>query len=313
MHKYENAPEGEPYIVVQQWPGHPVSYTTTRIELLFGDTVLATGTGFVMHYASHYGLVTNWHVFSGRSPIDEKCISKTGGIPNRARFHVALVHQGTKAEGYSESIYFQPMEIKLYRDEDMREPVWFDDRATKPHSDYVVLPLWPHIPELQSEGYSLRHILGGLVATREKGDFEAVPVDAVHYLYPGVGRQVFIIGYPAGIDNDGIFPIWKGGTVATEPYIERAIGGVETKDVFLVDGLTRSGMSGAPVVCLPYKDEILVTDGGFAVTLKEGEPLLLGVYAGREGVTQNEADLALGRVWKIHAIEQLFGRAIIET
>ena len=41
-----------------------------------------------------------------------------------------------------------------------------------------------------------------------------------------------------------------------------------------------------------------------------GGYLLVGVYAGREGVTFEENSMALGRVWKIEVLESIFGEAV---
>ena len=76
-------------------------------------------------------------------------------------------------------------------------------------------------------------------------------------------------------------------------------------ELIYVDGLTKHGMSGSPVVYLPSPGERFQTDDGGWVTADDDTPLLLGVYAGRDGVTKEEYELALGRVWKTFAIEKL--------
>lgn len=295
---------------VSFWPGNPVSYTTTRMEMFFGEQLLSVGTGFVMKYAGQYGLVTNWHVLTGRSPIDGRCLSRTGGIPNRTQFHVALSKAGTKDGRPSETLHFKPIDLSLFKDEDCAVPIWWDEKVEEKQSDYAVIMLRDVLPELSDPRYSLRAIEGGKV-TLKRGvkPSPRVRSEDINHFYPPVGHQLFVVGYPAGIEPSGIFPIWKGGTIASEPSAGLKLGDVTTDDVFLVDGLTRAGMSGSPVICLEKPGDRYYTDDGVEVTADKEGSLLVGVYAGREGVTASEADLALGRVWKIGALERLLAKA----
>lgn len=291
------------------WPGHPVSYATTKMTMRYNEQVVGIGSAFVMRFAGRYALVTNWHVLSGRSPIDERCLSPHGGIPNRASFHVALAKTGTNDGTVTETLHFKPVEIPLYRDIDLRDPIWIDERTAENQADYAAILLDEWIPELADGQHTLRCIEGGRVTLRR--GVKASPkvrAEDVNYFYPPIGHQVFIAGYPAGIEPSGVFPIWKAGTIASEPSVGMELGGLDTDDVILVDGLTRAGMSGSPVICLQKPGDLFFTNDGVQVTAKGDGPLLVGVYAGREGVTSSETDLALGRVWKIGAIERLLGR-----
>jgi hypothetical protein len=59
---------------------------------------------------------------------------------------------------------------------------------------------------------------------------------------------VFILGFPKGI-SQGAFPIWKRGSIATEPlYGVTTIWAKSGAPVILVDALTNDGMSGSPVL-----------------------------------------------------------------
>ena len=59
---------------VEFWPGHPLSYTTTKVAIFFNDIQLSAATAFVMRYGQTFALVTNWHVLSGFN-------AATGGVP----------------------------------------------------------------------------------------------------------------------------------------------------------------------------------------------------------------------------------------
>ena len=68
----------------------------------------------------------------------------------------------------------------------------------------------------------------------------AIPqFDAVY----SVGSEVFVLGFPRGLRTQSNFPIWKRGTIATEPAIPRDDGA----PLILIDAATRKGMSGSPV------------------------------------------------------------------
>jgi len=294
---------------VDHWPGHPISYTTTHMKMFFNEQFLATGTAFVMQYAGEYGLITNWHVLSGRNPITGKCLAINGGIPNIAKCHVALVHRLDDGPRFTETIHFLPVEIPLIDDEG--NTTWNDNRANDPLSDYAIILLDKYIPELNQPGRSLRSIQAGVVTIKKgKKAGGKLKAEDLNHFYPQVGHQVFIVGYPVGVEHSGVFPIWKGGTIASEPTSSLSISGVETEDLIYVDGLTRAGMSGSPVICLQKPGDAYYTDDGVQITASKAEPLLVGVYAGRDGVTKSEADLALGRVWKVAALERLFGKSI---
>lgn len=293
------------------WPGNPVSYTTTKMTMRFGDQVVGVGTAFVMRFAGKYALVTNWHVLSGRSPIDERCLSAHGGIPDRAAFHVAVSKAGMKDGAPTETLHFKQIEVPLYRRADFEEQVWLDERTAANQADYALIMLDEWVPELAEGKHSLRCIDAGKV-TLKRGikPSDRLKFEDINHFYPPIGHQVFIAGYPAGVEPSGIFPIWKAGTIASEPAARMTLGEVETDDVLLVDGLTRAGMSGSPVICLQKTGDLCFTDDGVQVSADKDGPLLVGVYAGREGVTANEADMALGRVWKVGAIERLLSQAI---
>jgi hypothetical protein len=97
---------------VKFWPGNPLSYTTTKIDVYRNDIALSTGTGFVMSYGQSYVLVTNWHVLSGFNPTNGKCLSDTGAIPNRIEFHVTVSRKSVTAERKpAEILYFKPLKI----------------------------------------------------------------------------------------------------------------------------------------------------------------------------------------------------------
>jgi hypothetical protein len=118
-----------------------------------------------------------------------------------------------------------------------------------------------------------------------------------------VGTDVFIVGFPKGLAHQEIFPVWKRGTIATEP-------GLPFNDslVFLVDTATREGMSGSPVYA---------RSNGFAAEFEGGggavgpgvHTRFLGVYSGRYGA-EDEFSVQLGRVWRRELIDEIISNGV---
>jgi hypothetical protein len=293
-------------IDVEFLPGHPLSYTTTKIDIFRNAIALSTATGFVMRYGQKYVLVTNWHVLSGFNPTNDKCLSDTGAIPNRIECHVTVSQKFTTDGGQTgESLFFKPLSIDILIDD---RPVWSDGRSDAPQNDYAVIDLERYLPELREEGCSLRAILGGRVTPKKNAVFAVgrpFPAEDFCNIYPPVGAEVFVLGYPNGIATNGLFPIWKRGSIASEPQGSIRFAGLEYDNAFYIDALTKSGMSGSPVVCLCKPGDRLYSEEGVTCTIHAEETHVVGVYAGREGITQEEYELSVGRVWKIGAVEKL--------
>src|SRR5205085_9713799 len=108
--------------------------------------------------------------------------------------------------------------------------------------------------------------------TRQRGsDVVAIPVDELGRdplinLYPintlrseadlavRIGMDVFILGYPFGAPPPG-FPVWKRGSIASEPDLTRLGRGF-----LIVDTASRPGMSGAPVIRRSWGTHLLDGD-----------------------------------------------------
>ncbi|BCJ89804.1 hypothetical protein IZ6_05390 [Terrihabitans soli] len=298
--------ESDKPVHVDFWPGNHLSYTTTKIDIFRNEILLSSATGFVMRYGQTYALVTNWHVLSGINPANGSCLSPTGAIPAQIRCHVTISQQVTVGATSGEQLFFKPIIIDLYEGE---MPVWLENREHFPENDYAAIDLGAIVPELADPRVSLRSIRSGVVTLKKgrkppAGDVAVAPDDFQSF-YPPVGKEVFVLGYPKGITSTGVFPIWKRASIASEPQAPTNLRGRESHDVFYIDATTKHGMSGSPVICLAKPGDLFVTMDGVQVETEKEQELIVGVYAGREGVTQEEYELSLGRVWKIGAIEEM--------
>lgn len=101
------------------------------IEMLFGDMVLASGTGFTCQTKAGPVLVTNRHNVTGRHQETEKCLDeKNLAVPNRIRItHNRIGQLGNMIEVYE----------PLYKDVDI--PLWKEHPVLGSSADFVALPL----------------------------------------------------------------------------------------------------------------------------------------------------------------------------
>lgn len=241
------------------------------IHLLFEDEELAVATAFVYSKDGNNYLVSNWHNFSGRDPKTNKPIHSQCALPNKLRAHVC------KNQKHIERTDVDYLLI------DNDSACWLEHPVHKENIDIGVLPIDVHesirvfpINEMQSTDLRL-----------------------------SVSHDVYILGYPLGITDAHILPIWKRASVATEPGL--------SFPSFFVDTATRKGMSGSPVVQRYrgfYKQDLKREGVSGNDWFGEGDSFI-GVYSGRLGASSIEAQL--GIVWKKHLIDEIIdGNCICE-
>jgi hypothetical protein len=234
-----------------------LTLATVPIQSFFNDTPLSTATSFVYRRRDRDYLITNWHVVTGRNAItgDSLCL---GARPDRLRAQFNVQHA---------SFGKREIDIKL-RDEEA--PLWLVHRNhhDEPNSriDVVAIPL-------------------DLGTDRPP----AYPVNdcANDKLKIIIGMDVFILGYPFGAKPPG-FPVWKRGSIASEPDLVR-----RTTGYYLIDTASRPGMSGSPVILRSWTS-LMAKQGVVAI---QDRPLnrFIGVYSGRLSTEVSEAQI--GIVW----------------
>jgi hypothetical protein len=110
-----------------------------------------------------------------------------------------------------------------------------------------------------------------------------------------IGVEVFILGYPFG-DSPPAFPVWKRGSIASDPELVRMSNGY-----FLVDTASRPGMSGTPVILRSWTNDFV--DGSVRAINDRAETNLIGVYSGRLWAEKEEAQI--GMVWHHSYIREI--------
>lgn len=174
---------------------------------------------------------------------------------------------------------------------------------------------------LKKATFSLEDEHGGpLWIQHQRGqelDLAALPInklpdDCISYKLPRgdetcemaalIGMDAFILGFPKGIAHQQLLPIWKRGSIATEPQIPH-----EGLPVFLLDTATREGMSGAPVLLRSYSG--YGKADGSSVLGTGPFTRFIGVYSGRFGA-DDELAVQLGRVWHRPLIDELLSTGV---
>jgi hypothetical protein len=119
-------------------------------------------------------------------------------------------------------------------------------------------------------------------------------------LPPYPGMDCYVLGYPEGMIGPGRSPIWKRGSIATEPRYD-----FREKPGFLIDSATRNGMSGSPVIA---RHSGIFNPGGSRMPLAPNAVIgtafkFIGIYSGRLG--DDPLEVQLGMVWRADVLQDI--------
>lgn len=263
-------------------------------------TVIATGTAFFFAASNGDYLLTSWHNVSGRNPFDGEPLSASGAFPLSVEANFATWISNDEPRQFT--TWATP--IALY--DDNHEPLWFEHPALGSRCDVVALQIAP---------------------SNKRPEFMHHPANKISSVKVPVlpGGQVFIIGFPRSLSVGFGLPIWKAGSIASEPHYNVRWGGVLEPmggmsggteiPAFFVDALTRAGLSGAPVFARhtgmwdltdPYQpvDPTLPSFHSRDDVILHGDRMqFVGLYGGRAPAAEGEA--GLGFVWKESVLEEI--------
>lgn len=276
----------------------PVSLFAVRLEQRRNGRTIGHGTGFVYNHAQakRRFLVTNYHVLTARDPRNPSMLEP--GYPDSPDELVwsALTKPGLAARSGGLSI----------------------DAGTQ----FIEHPQ-------RAEGVDLAAL--AISFPDETFVVEHDQLDCDNSIQIQVGMEVFIVGFPHGFGIHDFFPVWKRGTIASEPLLKE--DGVSR---FLVDAFSHPGMSGAPVFAVARRQmvrpgqelgqlfsahengEISALDlianldtSELQSSLLDGMALrLIGVYSGRLTLPYNK-DPNLGIVYGTEVLDELFNDPIV--
>jgi hypothetical protein len=110
---------------------------------------------------------------------------------------------------------------------------------------------------------------------------------------------LFVVGYPYGLQSGIDLPLWIRGTISSEPafYWRSKLG--QELPLFLVDGRTREGQSGAPVIFFRPPNTLFLTPERTISYTIGTQSKLLGVYSGRAYAEDGSGSSDLGFCWRI--------------
>lgn len=254
---------------VQCWPQETRidqgSVTSLKLRILNGDKEIGLATGFVVDKNNKHYLVTNRHVVLACS-LDPDSANIGGWIcANRlAILHNRYAHLG-ESTWLTEELYSEPGHNKR----------WVEHPTLGGAVDIVAIPL------VQTENVQFYPLDLDLM----KANVSVLP-----------GDSVSIVGFPLGIVQSGGLPIWKTGTVASDPDLN-----YEGKRMFAVDTTSRPGMSGSPVYAVrsgAYRS----LDGKLMMPSVSGSSVkrFLGVYS------EQQIGAEIGGVWKAEVLKELY-------
>jgi hypothetical protein len=193
-------------------PGvHPVSLQSICLELVAGERVVGTATGFAVDAGSHPFLVTSWRVVTGRDNVTGQLLMKAP--PDAVRIH----HHGQRGAG-STTVVTEPLV-----DED-GDPLWSTHPAYGSLVDVVAFPL-TRLDDVALHCRRLEDLGAGAHA------------DVL------LTSDVSVVGFPFGPRASGEPAVWTRGTVATEYDAD-----YDGKPCFLVDARIGAGQGGSPVL-----------------------------------------------------------------
>ncbi|MCF7808640.1 MAG: serine protease [Candidatus Marinimicrobia bacterium] len=263
-----------------------ISLITTPIILMRGDEPISQGTGF--YYATEKEgqqvifLVTNYHVLTGNTPNTPKAPK---GDSIRFYFHKDPENPGNVKE----------VQIPLFTKD--KKAVWISSEEY-PEADIAAIPIL--------SVFMKDAAIYGITRDWTKSNMKIRP-----------SSPITLTGYPYGyFDEKNWLPVWKTGTIASEPSYD-----FEGKPLMLIDISAFPGMSGSPAFAIA-NGAYQTLDGPTTVGQVR---MFLGVYASMQMVTeakyleelvQDDSDkgivisssLELGHIWKSELIVEMIDK-----
>ena len=241
---------------------------------------IGSGTGFLCEYKKSVFLVTNWHVVSGRHFQKKTHLHSSLALPGSLEISAHVSVRETREREGSE---LSSVECTMRLSEDQSHLRQFTHPIHGDDVDVVAFPLGL-IP-----GFDI-----------ERLEFVPLPIYQQQDMFSDViaTKQFFIPGYPELRGNPpNRFPIYKVGYIASEPQI------LGDPPYILIDGKTRKGWSGSPVLLSPAKQDAFGmggwtkrVDGKAVIT---NELVLFAIYSGRDEEYPELLKAELAMAWLI--------------
>jgi hypothetical protein len=244
------------------------SMAVAKIEMFRqaeGLVLGGTGTAFFYKSDNETFLVTNWHNVTGVNAVTGEALHRQGLLPNLLRIHYK------QFVGTENLVRSQHLDLPLYRKD---EPVWLE-HTNRSGVDVVAIPL--------------------SIDQFDKFANECInTIDQEAGLEVVAGMDCYILGFPENLIGAANTPIWKRGSIASEPYQQHP---------YFIDSATRKGMSGAPVIArhtgiFGMKGQTM-TGNEIIGTVEK----FIAIYSGRVG--DDELGFQLGTAWQANVLDDI--------
>jgi hypothetical protein len=245
------------------------SFRVAKLEILAQDTLahLGNATGFFCEYRGRTFLVTNWHVVSGRNYQTNHPLHRSQALPGALKVHTHLTTGAQASEStLSSSTVFQ---ISLANGDG--SPCWLQHPLFGTDVDVIAIDVSSRIVDCE-------RIFRINLETELARDTDLSVMD-----------QAFVTGYPlSATTTPNSLPIYKSGTIASEPRVFDSIPRI------YIDGKTKTGMSGSPVM---VKQQAHSQKRLTGIERLENGLDFIGIYSGRERQERSEFEAELGIIW----------------
>jgi len=278
-----------------------ISLFPLNISLLKNEIMIGSGTGFLYEYEEDIYLITNYHVLTCREPKKPECLLP-GYRDSPDRIH-CLIPQ------FDEGSHHIAGELSLEIDDNF---TFYEHKDRSKGVDIVAIKI-----EIDDEQRSI-------ITTQHD-------ICLVEDIAVGVTSSLFIAGYPWGFSAEPSLPIWKKGTIASEPnFFSDGIPKI------YIDTFSNPGMSGSPVFASEGREDFIYNPkyekiykkslngdtesqkiikkldiNNVVQTRKFNQFRLMGIYSGR--VLFSEKDPQIGVFWPLTLLEELLSDSIEAT
>ncbi len=235
------------------------SLQSLYLEVFFGTKLIGNATGFIIKSKTQYYLITNWHVVTGKNPDTQNWLPGITTSPNK----ITIKHLGNPMLGQ----FAVKTETLMYGFDTLYKQFKIENKLV----DAVAIPL------------------------KDTTDISIFPVNYSN-TYESINlsptENVFVVGFPSGFSLSGL-PVWKSGTIASEPEINP-----EVKPIIYIDANGIGGMSGSPVYFI--SNNYITKEGTNMHTGSNPDTFFLGVFAG------GQPNIAISYLWKSTYLKSFF-------
>lgn len=215
---------------------------TFLIEMQVNGRKLARGTCIAVSRNGQSFILTNRHNVTGRDQYTNKCLSRTGGVPDHLVVCLPTQNLGN---------YWWCHGVPLY--DASGNQLWIEHPLHGANIDVVALPF---DPPPQAKCF--------FVLLDDIDNFSVTVGDAVH-----------AVGYRGGNPLFSMFPQWIECTIQTQLSFQW-----NRLPAFLINGATAEGCSGSPVIA-HREDATKLTRSDGSLIATSWASRILGIYSGR--------------------------------